>query len=168
MAASNQVGSHEARTYVGDADWQATHTGELRQTLEVVRLVALRSRISRCRTESACAGYRRYASYAPTVVVVGKPLVSRQHHSCKTNGIGLHRPHLLLRIERAVLPPYSRAVEVQIHAAQLANKLMQAIGGIVAVHINLLPRHYAVRGLHNLLQPLHTSASYAYAVATHG
>lgn len=37
MAASNQVRSHEARTYVGDADWQATHIGELRQTLEVVR-----------------------------------------------------------------------------------------------------------------------------------
>lgn len=59
-------------------------------------------------------------------------------------------------------------MEVQIHAAQLADKLVQALGGIVAVNVNLLPRHYAVRGLHYLLQSLHTSASYAYAVATHG
>ena len=45
---------------------------------------------------------------------------------------------------------------------------MQALGGILCVHINLLPRHYAVSGSHYLLQPLHTSAGYAYAVATHG
>lgn len=30
MAAGDKIGSHEARTYVGDADWQAAHTGELR------------------------------------------------------------------------------------------------------------------------------------------
>ena len=70
----------------------------------------------------------------------GKVVEGRSQHSDKPRAVGLGRLQFPAGLEPVVLPPYARTVQIEVHASQGVDELLQQSGCIVFGDVDLLAR----------------------------
>ena len=141
----------------------ASEVAELGEAFQIVVVVALGSRIGWGGTLSTCASYA--ADDGEMSLLVGmleKVMKSGVNHLCEAGDVGGDGGHLLVDVERGVLMTDAGAVEVEIHAAGLANEGEESPRGIRLGDIDALGGDDIKVFALNLLQAVLPSTSDAH------
>lgn len=170
ISISNEGCADKAWTDVVEVDVvDVSYVAELAEAFHVVVGVAFGGGVGWGGSESAGAGYAADDSEVAFLVgVVFEVMEGGIDHLCEANDIGGNGCHLLVDVECWVLVSDACAVEVEVHAASLADEAEKTARGIFLCDVDALGGDdIEVLALNLLQQGLPTSC-YAYLPALRG
>lgn len=141
----------------------ASNVAELGEALHIVVDVAFCGRVGGCGTEST--GTSDAADDGKMSWVVGvlfKIMKGGINHLCETYYVGGNGRHLLVGVEGGILVTDARTMEIEIHAAGLANEGKETSRCILLGDIDTLSSNYVEVLALNLLQSFLPTSSDAY------